>query len=107
MTIYKVYREKYIEAKTSAQALEELFKQNDEHADILYTTNEEEAMKLFNEMKSNLGTPKELSNSLYWFDGCLVEEGRNCDEIDEDTTIEEAFLSATNFDTVDYSICEE
>lgn len=106
MNIYKIYRDNRIEAKTAIQAEEKLFEQNSNVAHVRYTADKKEAMKLFNEMKANLDTPKELNNNLYWFDGCLVEEGTNCDEIDEDTTIEDAFLSATNWTTLEYSICE-
>ncbi|MGN0444263.1 MAG: hypothetical protein ACI4F5_06595 [Acutalibacteraceae bacterium] len=107
MTIYKVYREERIEAKTLKQAEESLLEQNDETAEVKYTTDRSEAMTLFERMKSTLGEPKYLGNNLYWFDGCLIEEATGCDDVDEDTTIEEAFLSATNFGADCFVRCED
>lgn len=107
MTIYKVYRENRIESKTLKQAEEILLEQNDETAEEVYTTDRNEAMTIFERMKSTLDKPKYLGNNLYWFDGCLIEEATGCDDIDEDNTIEEAFLSATNFDADYFVRCED
>lgn len=89
MTIYRILRDRNIEAKSIEQAECNLL-ENNGSATESYFTDREAAEAAYSTAKSKLDPPKYLGRGLYWFDGIALEVYVNCDP--EEENLKEAAL---------------
>lgn len=108
MKVYKIYKDDAIEAKTEEQALVDLEEQNSIVARKSYTTDLEEARKIYDAnvayLKENACYPVKVSGPVpfYTFRGVILESAEvDDDSIAEDMTAEQMYNEGYAFDLID------